>query len=97
MRESATTEQSMRVRSATFPSRLGSPLPELRVFIATLLLLLGFFFFLEVKWSEVKNWGVKASSKSRQLRFVWYRRPVTAFQASWAPDAAATLFHSVFN
>jgi hypothetical protein len=34
MRESATTEQSMSARRAAFPSRLGSPLAELRVFIS---------------------------------------------------------------
>jgi hypothetical protein len=33
MRERATTEQSMKARTATFPSRLVSPLAELRVFI----------------------------------------------------------------
>lgn len=36
MRESATTEQSMSARRAAFPSRLGSPLAELRVFISVL-------------------------------------------------------------
>jgi hypothetical protein len=36
MRESAMKKQGIRVRSTTFPSRLGSPVPELRVFIVRL-------------------------------------------------------------